>query len=54
MSSSSWLGMSTKAARKGCALRVESSPEMVMVFPTPWNGMRSTSTSLGAGENGRI
>lgn len=53
-SSSSRLDTSTWAVGGGCALDVESSPDMVTVSLSPWNGILSTSFALGTGGDGRI
>ena len=45
-SNSSRLGTSTRAADGVCALDVESSPDMVIVFPNSWKWMLSTSYTL--------
>lgn len=50
-SSSSRLGTSTDVVRWGCALRVESSPKIVIIFPKSWKEMLSTSVVLSAGKD---
>ena len=48
------LGTSTGATNRVCALGIESSPDMVIVSPSPWKRMFFTSYALRAGGDGGI
>ena len=54
MSSSSRLCTLAWTVGRVCALGVESSPDMVTIFPSSWNGILSTSCVLGTGGDGGI